>query len=112
MIPARVALERLCDGNRRFVSESPDILASQTPQSELAEGQEPFAITLGCSDARVPAEIIFDHGLGGLFVIRVAGNIVALKSAVSSSPLSPSARGWSWFLASPGAGPVWPPSTS
>jgi carbonic anhydrase len=77
MIPARVALERLHDGNRRFVSESPDLLASQTRRNELAEDQEPFAIILGCSDARVPPEIIFDHGLGDLFVIRVAGNIVA-----------------------------------
>lgn len=77
MISARDALERLRDGNRRFVSESPDTRGSQTRRSELAEDQEPFAIILGCSDARVPAEIIFDHGLGDLFVIRVAGNIVA-----------------------------------
>jgi carbonic anhydrase len=53
------------------------MLASQTRRSELAAGQEPFAIILGCSDSRVPAEIIFDQGLGDLFVIRVAGNIVA-----------------------------------
>lgn len=77
MISAREALQRLQDGNRRFVSERPETLASQTRRSEVAEGQEPFAIILGCSDARVPAEIIFDHGLGDLFVIRVAGNIVA-----------------------------------
>ena len=44
---------------------------------ELAAGQQPFAIVLGCSDSRVPAEIVFDQGLGDLFVIRVAGNIVA-----------------------------------
>src|SRR6202040_3026784 len=44
---------------------------------EVASGQEPFAIILGCSDSRVPAEIVFDQGLGDLFVIRVAGNIVA-----------------------------------
>jgi carbonic anhydrase len=79
MISAREALERLRDGNRRFASgvRSSDILASQTRRSELAAGQEPFAIILGCSDSRVPAEIIFDQGLGDLFVIRVAGNIVA-----------------------------------
>ena len=53
------------------------MLASQTRRSELAAGQEPFAIVLGCSDSRVPAEIVFDQGLGDLFVIRVAGNIVA-----------------------------------
>jgi len=79
MISAREALARLREGNGRFASgvRSSDILASQTRRSELAAGQEPFAIILGCSDSRVPAEIIFDQGLGDLFVIRVAGNIVA-----------------------------------
>jgi carbonic anhydrase len=79
MISAREAFERLRAGNRRFASgvRSTDILASETRRSELAAGQEPFAIILGCSDSRVPAEIIFDQGLGDLFVIRVAGNIVA-----------------------------------
>ena len=79
MISARHALERLREGNRRFVSgvRRSDMLASQTRRSELAAGQEPFAIILGCSDSRVPAEIVFDQGLGDLFVIRVAGNIVA-----------------------------------
>jgi carbonic anhydrase len=79
MISAREALERLREGNRRFVSgvRSSDTLTSGTRRSELAAGQEPFAIILGCSDSRVPAEIVFDQGLGDLFVIRVAGNIVA-----------------------------------
>jgi len=79
MIPAREALERLRQGNRRFVADAPsaDALTSQTRRRELADGQEPFAIILGCSDSRVPAEIVFDQGLGDLFVIRVAGNIVA-----------------------------------
>jgi carbonic anhydrase len=79
MIPAREALERLREGNRRFVAEirSRDELASRARRNELAAGQEPFAIILGCSDSRVPAEIVFDQGLGDLFVIRVAGNIVA-----------------------------------
>ena len=79
MISAREALERLRDGNRRFVSDVPsrNMLTSQMRRNELATGQEPFAIILGCSDSRVPAEIIFDQGLGDLFVIRVAGNIVA-----------------------------------
>ncbi len=79
MIPARDALERLREGNRRFVSETrgSDALTSQTRRNELAAGQEPLAIILGCSDSRVPAEIVFDQGLGDLFVIRVAGNIVA-----------------------------------
>jgi carbonic anhydrase len=79
VIPARPALERLQEGNRRFVSEAPrhNALASQARRSAVAAGQEPFAIILGCSDSRVPAELVFDQGLGDLFVIRVAGNIVA-----------------------------------
>lgn len=79
MISADEALERLREGNRRFVSEvrSHENLTSEARRSALATGQEPFAIILGCSDSRVPAEIVFDQGLGDLFVIRVAGNIVA-----------------------------------
>jgi carbonic anhydrase len=79
MISGAEALERLREGNRRFVSDvrGSAALVTQTRRSELAEGQEPFAIILGCSDSRVPAEIVFDQGLGDLFVIRVAGNIVA-----------------------------------
>ena len=79
MLSARDALELLRQGNRRFVSDvrRPDTLTSQTRRREAAAGQEPFAIVLGCSDSRVPAEIVFDQGLGDLFVIRVAGNIVA-----------------------------------
>jgi carbonic anhydrase len=78
MIPAREALERLRDGNRRFASNlwRPGAAAT-TRRAELPQEQEPFAIILGCSDSRVPAEIVFDQGLGDLFVIRVAGNIVA-----------------------------------
>ena len=79
MISANEALELLREGNRRFVAEtrSGDASASQHRRREVAAGQEPFAIILGCSDSRVPAEIVFDQGLGDLFVIRVAGNIVA-----------------------------------
>jgi carbonic anhydrase len=79
MVSARKAIERLRDGNRRFASgvRSRDALASQARRRELAAGQEPFAIVLGCSDSRVPAEIVFDQDVGDLFVIRVAGNIVA-----------------------------------
>jgi carbonic anhydrase len=79
MIPAAEALERLREGNRRFVEEVRGSVASasQTRRRELTTGQEPFAIILGCSDSRVPAELVFDQGLGDLFVIRVAGNIVA-----------------------------------
>jgi carbonic anhydrase len=78
MITAYAALERLQQGNRRFVSNLQIAsLANPARRNELAAGQEPFAIILGCSDSRVPAEIVFDQGLGDLFVIRVAGNIVA-----------------------------------
>jgi len=79
MISALDALARLRDGNRRFVVDvkSRETLPSRARRIELAAGQEPFAAILGCSDSRVPVEIVFDQGLGDLFVIRVAGNIVA-----------------------------------
>lgn len=79
MISAQEALERLREGNRRFVSgvRSVDTLMNHMQRNELVAGQNPFAVILGCSDSRVPVEIIFDQGLGDLFVIRVAGNIVA-----------------------------------
>src|ERR1700687_3381742 len=79
MISASEALERLREGNRRFVSgvRGSAALVTQTRRRELAGGQEPFAIILGCSDSRVPAEIVFDQGVGDLFVLRVAGDIVA-----------------------------------
>jgi carbonic anhydrase len=79
MIPAREALARLREGNRRFVSDAlpSDADVSQRRRLQLATSQEPFAIILGCADSRVPAEIVFDQGLGDLFVVRVAGNIVA-----------------------------------
>ena len=77
MISAKEALERLLEGNRRFVSDIRSRGTETRRPRDLAAGQEPFAIILGCSDSRVPAEIVFDQGLGDLFVIRVAGNIVA-----------------------------------
>lgn len=80
MVSAREALTRLREGNLRFASNTPgsDAFLSQARRTALAtEQQQPFAIILGCSDSRVPAEIVFDQGLGDLFVIRVAGNIVA-----------------------------------
>lgn len=78
-LPAVDALAHLRAGNRRFVAgvRSPDTLPDHARRIALAEAQAPFAIVLGCSDSRVPAELIFDQGLGDLFVIRVAGNIVA-----------------------------------
>jgi len=79
MLSALDALERLREGNRRFVSgvRSLETLTSQTRRSEFVSGQNPFAVILGCSDSRVPVELVFDQGLGDLFVIRVAGNVVA-----------------------------------
>jgi carbonic anhydrase len=78
-VAAHEALARLKEGNQRFVAgvRSLEVLVSHTRRAELATDQHPFAIVLGCSDSRVPAEVVFDQGLGDLFVIRVAGNIVA-----------------------------------
>lgn len=85
MISANEALQRLRDGNARFILGAQGRpLASRTRREELAEGQEPFAIILGCSDSRVPAEFVFDQGMGDLFVIRVAGNIVAASQIGSA----------------------------
>ena len=77
MVSAPEALKRLRDGNRRFVTNKFADHAVEASRLQTVEGQQPFAIVLGCSDSRVPAEMIFDQGLGDLFVIRVAGNIVA-----------------------------------
>lgn len=79
MISSREAFDRLRAGNRRFVESvlNPAAISDAAQRARLAEGQEPIAIVLGCSDSRVPAELVFEQGLGGLFVIRVAGNIVA-----------------------------------
>jgi carbonic anhydrase len=78
MNSAKEALDRLREGNRRFVADKSNAGTSvQSRRREVVDGQEPFAIILGCSDSRVPAEMVFDQGLGDLFVIRVAGNIVA-----------------------------------
>jgi len=79
MISAPEALARLREGNARFVSDvrGGDPIANRARRIALTSGQEPFAIVLGCADSRVPAEMVFDQGLGDLFVIRVAGNIVA-----------------------------------
>lgn len=78
-VPATDALRRLREGNARFASGTSTLrdAVSAARRAELADGQAPCAIVLGCSDSRVPAELVFDQGLGDLFVIRVAGNIVA-----------------------------------
>lgn len=79
MLTAQEALERLKEGNKRFVEGQPanQKVLSHQDRAEMAKDQNPFAIVLGCSDSRVPAEMVFDQGLGDLFVIRVAGNVVA-----------------------------------
>jgi carbonic anhydrase len=99
MISASDALQRLRKGNRRFMSDvrGSAALVTQTRRRELADGQEPFAIILGCSDSRVPAEIVFDQGYGDLFVIRVAGTWSRpLKSAAGNLPQNGSAHRWLW----------------
>jgi len=94
MISAQEALQRLRDGNQRFVANlrGGDRVVSETRRIALTAVQEPFAIVLGCSDARVPAEFVFEQGLGDLFVIRVAGNIVA-PSQVGSVEFAAAAFG-------------------
>jgi carbonic anhydrase len=78
VIDAAESLERLREGNRRFVAGQPTTPPlSHFERRALAADQAPFAIILGCADSRVPAELVFDQGFGDLFVIRVAGNIVA-----------------------------------
>jgi carbonic anhydrase len=83
MIEPLEALRRLRDGNRRFVAGQRSLLLNATRPEDVAGGQAPFAVVLGCSDSRVPVEMVFDQGLGDLFVIRVAGNIVA-RSQIGS----------------------------
>src|SRR5512136_620867 len=83
-ISAEEALQRLKDGNERFLRGEAHLpgLTRET-LAELARGQHPFATILGCSDSRVPPEWIFDAGLGELFVVRVAGNIFSPEVAGS-----------------------------
>jgi len=77
MTDPQEALKRLRAGNARFVANELSLNISNVKRAGLASGQAPFAVILGCSDSRVPTEVVFDQGLGDLFVIRVAGNIVA-----------------------------------
>jgi carbonic anhydrase len=78
-VPHAEALRRLREGNERFVRNvrSVDALATHLRREQLTSGQSPYAIVLSCSDSRAPSELIFDCGLGDLFVVRVAGNVVA-----------------------------------
>lgn len=82
MTPAE-CLQRLVEGNERYVANVRSGELSHHRRLELATTQKPFAVILGCSDSRVPAELVFDAGLGDLFVIRVAGNIVAPSQLAS-----------------------------
>ena len=78
MTTALEAIERLKEGNRRFVAgRRRSGAVSPNRRMRLTDGQSPFAAILGCSDSRVPAELVFDQGLGDLFVVRVAGNVAA-----------------------------------
>jgi carbonic anhydrase len=82
--PATAAWQRLAEGNERFVADRPEHPRQDAHRrAELAEGQRPVATILGCSDSRVAAEVLFDQGLGDLFVIRNAGQ-VASASAIAS----------------------------
>lgn len=85
MIPAEQALKRLVEGNKRFVDGASNVgsRSSIEKRDALVAGQHPHAIILGCSDSRVPAEIVFDQDIGDLFVVRVAGNIVAPSQIAS-----------------------------
>lgn len=75
-LAAADALDRLKRGNERFASNSLTLNINDDVRKQLLDSQEPFAIILGCSDSRVPIEVVFDQGIGDLFVIRIAGNIV------------------------------------
>ena len=77
------ALARLLQGNARFVSGQARTLAASGPRPEDVEGQHPWATILGCSDSRVPPELVFDAGLGDVFVIRIAGNVTSPEVAGS-----------------------------
>lgn len=83
MNTALSAIERLRAGNRRFISNLSKTVPSQARRASLVDGQAPFAIVLACADSRVPPELVFDHGLGELFVVRVAGNVCSPATLAS-----------------------------
>src|SRR6187399_645343 len=88
----QAALDRLIAGNRRFLDETTPTSARAFSSHMATRPQRPFAIVLGCSDSRTPVEILFDEGFGDLFVVRIAGNIVA-PSVVGSIEFAASAFG-------------------
>ncbi len=84
ILDPEMALQRLLAGNRRFAQHNPDYPhQSQQRVQEVAQAQHPFAVILSCADSRVPAEIIFDQGIGDIFDVRIAGNI-ATPEAIGS----------------------------
>ena len=91
MQSAEEAIARLRRGNRRFIDGNID-QGRHVHRGDLVHGQSPFAIVLACSDSRVPVETVFDQGLGDLFVIRIAGNIVA-PSQIGSIEFATTAYG-------------------
>jgi len=79
-VPADLALQRLKEGNQRFMrGEARFPTVCKETLADLARGQRPFATILGCSDSRVPPELIFDANFGELFIVRVAGNVVSAE---------------------------------
>jgi carbonic anhydrase len=77
IVPPAEAISRLKDGNGRYMNGNPQHPRQSSEEREkLTKSQHPFAIVLGCADSRVPPEIVFDQGLGDLFVVRVAGNVI------------------------------------
>jgi len=73
---SELAMQRLLEGNRRYVAHRPSLDGSPQRRIDVARGQKPIAMVLGCVDSRVPPELIFDQGLGELFVIRTAGEVL------------------------------------
>src|SRR2546426_12045619 len=92
--PADEVLRRLREGNERFVKGA-TMSPRRTPEDfrPLAGGQRPMAVIVGCSDSRVPPEILFDQGVGDLFVVRVAGNVIGGGGAAGSSTIAASTSG-------------------
>jgi len=91
-VPANAALQRIMEGNKRFVADKRQNLPSKLRLQETATAQYPFASVLGCADSRVPVEIVMDQGLGDLFVVRLAGN-VASQTAIGSLEYSTAVLG-------------------
>jgi carbonic anhydrase len=109
-LSADEALARLMEGNARFVRGEPRFShTSKNVLAGLAHGQHPYATILGCSDSRVPPELLFDAGFGELFIIRVAGNVISPGSwAASSTRARTCIRNSSWCSGTKAAAPCRP----